>query len=67
VGCGSLVAAYGNISRYQHNTATVWCGFEPGGERNLLKLLCDGSHDGVIHAADQFCVLSGQRIEGAVA
>jgi hypothetical protein len=32
-----------------------------------VELLRDGSHDGQIHAADQFCMFSGQRIEGAVA
>jgi hypothetical protein len=57
----------GNISRHQDNAASVRCGFEPGSERGLLELLCDGSHDGEIHAADQFRVFSGQRIEGTVA
>ena len=32
-----------------------------------MELLRGGSHDGQIHAADQFGMFSGQRIEGAVA
>ena len=67
VGCRSLMAAYRKICGHQDNTATVRCGFEPGNERGLLELLCDGSHDVEIHAADQFSVFSCQRIEGAVA
>ena len=50
----------------QHRAA-VRCRLEPGSKGSLVKLLRDGSHDGQIHAADQFCMFSGQRIEGAVA
>ena len=32
-----------------------------------MESLSDGSHDGEVHAADQFRVFSGQRIEGAIA
>ena len=57
----------GNISRHQDNAAAVRCRLEPGGEGSLVELLGDGSHDGQIHAADQFRMFSGQRVEGAVA
>ena len=52
---------------HQDNAAAVWCRLEPGSEGNLVELFRDGSHDRQIHAADQFCMFSGQRIEGAVA
>jgi hypothetical protein len=57
----------GNISRHQDDTATAGCRFELSIELHLPELLGDGSHDGEIHAADQFRVFSRQRIEGAVA
>ena len=54
-----LTVRCGNISRHQDNTASIRCGFESGGERSLVKLLGHGSHDGQIHAAHQFYMVSG--------
>jgi len=54
-----LTVHCGSISRHQDNTAAVRCRLEPGSKGSLVELLRDGSHDGQIHAADQFCMFSG--------
>jgi hypothetical protein len=51
----------------EDHTASVRCGFEPGGEPGLADSIGGRSQHGEVHPTNELGMLSGQRVEWAVA